>query len=146
MIQLFRVFIPASVLGLLVSEFLLIFLCYTGGIFLLAPVINPDFSPTIFFVNDGGFFRIAFVVVCIVAGVYFQNLYSMFRVRSLTLLVQQLCVAIGATFLIQSILTYLRHPDWGIPKYAMIFGSLFTLVVIPAWRVVYSGVIVKALG
>ncbi len=146
MIQLFRVFIPASVLGLLVSEFLLIFLCYTGGIFLLAPVINPDFSPAIFFVNDGGFFRIAFVVVCIVAGVYFQNLYSMFRVRSLTLLVQQLCVAIGATFLIQSLLTYLRHPDWGIPKYAMIFGSLLTLVVIPAWRVVYSGVIVKALG
>jgi exopolysaccharide biosynthesis polyprenyl glycosylphosphotransferase len=140
------VFIPASVLGLVVSEFLLIFLCYVGGTLLLTPFINPDFSPAIFFENEGGAYRIAFVVFCIVAGVYFQNLYSMFRVRSLTLLVQQLCVAIGATFLIQSLLTYLKHPDWGIPKYAMIFGSLLTLVVIPAWRVVYSRVIVKALG
>lgn len=117
MIQLFKVFIPASVLGLLFSEFLLIYLCYTGGIFLLTPLINPDFSPAIFFASEGGFFRIAFVVVCIVAGVYFQNLYSMLRVRSLTLLVQQLCVAIGASFLLQSLLTYLKHPDWGIPKY-----------------------------
>jgi len=146
MIQLFKVFIPASVIGLVVSEFILIFLCYTGGIFLLAPLINPDFSPAVFLEQEGGPYRIAFVVVCIVAGVYFQNLYSMFRVRSLTLLVQQLCVAIGATFLIQSILTYLKHPEWGIPKYAMIFGSFLTLMVIPAWRVVYSGVIVKALG
>ncbi|HWE48626.1 MAG TPA: sugar transferase [Bryobacteraceae bacterium] len=146
MIQIFRVFIPASILGLIVSEFLLIFLCYVGGALLLTPLINADFSLSIFFQHEGGAYRIAFVVLCIVAGVYFQNLYSMFRVRSLTLLVQQLCVAIGATFLIQSILTYLKHPEWGIPKYAMIFGSLFTLVVIPAWRVVYSGVIVKALG
>ena len=146
MIQIFRVFIPASVLGLVLSEFVLLSLCYVAGTLLINPFINPEFSPTVFFTTEGGVVRIASVVVCVVAGVYFQNLYSAFRVKSFTLLVQQLCVAIGAAFLIQSIFTYLKHPEWGIPKYSMIFGSSFALIMIPGWRVLYSRVIVKAMG
>ena len=146
MIQIFRVFIPASVLGLVLSEFVLLSLCYIAGTLLIDPFINPEFSPTVFFTTDDGVARIALVVVCIVAGVYFQNLYSAFRVKSFTLLVQQLCVAIGAAFLIQSIFTYLKHPEWGIPKYSMIFGSSFALILLPAWRVLYSRVVVQAMG
>ena len=96
--QLFRVFIPVSVLALLLSEFILIFLCYMGASVLLSELINPDFSPIVFFQNENGFLRVAVVVACIIAGLYFQNLYSNFRVKSLTLLVQQLCMAIGISF------------------------------------------------
>ena len=146
MIQIFKVFIPASVLGLVFSEFALLFLCYAAASTLITEFINPEFSPVVFFANDGGAWRIAIVVICVVAGIYFQNLYSTFRVKSLTVLVQQLCVAIGSAFLIQSIFTYLKHPEWTIPKWAMIFGSILSLILIPSWRVFYSGVIVKGLG
>src|SRR5437588_114676 len=108
MIQLFRVFIPASVIGLLLSEFLITFLCYVGASVLLYEVINPDFSPIVFFQNEGGLIRIGVVVACLVAGLYFQNLYANFRVKSLTLLVQQLCMSIGAAFLVQALFTYLK--------------------------------------
>src|SRR6266699_3463526 len=145
MIQLFRVLIPASVIGLLISEFLIAFLCYIGASVLLYELINPDFSPIVFFQNEAGLIRIGIVVACIVAGLYFQNLYTNFRVKSLTLLVQQLCMAIGASFLIQALFTYLKIPDWGIPKWTMIFGSILTLMFIPAWRLFYGSVVLKAL-
>src|SRR5256885_16168351 len=127
MFQLFRVFIPASVIGLLLSEFLIAFLCYIAASVLLYELINPDFSPIIFFQNEGGFIRIGIVVACLVAGLYFQNLYASFRVKSLTLLIQQLCMAVGASFLIQALFTYLKTPDWAIPNWTMIFGRILTL-------------------
>jgi sugar transferase (PEP-CTERM system associated) len=144
MIQLFRVFIPASVVGLVLSEFAICFICYVLAAVLVNSVINADFSPIIFFANENGVFRVAVVVLCVIVALYFQNLYADFRVRSLTLLVQQLCVAIGSAFLIQSLFTYMKKPDWGIPKWAMIFGSVMVLLTIPAWRLFYSGVVMKA--
>jgi sugar transferase (PEP-CTERM system associated) len=146
MIRIFRVFIPASVIGLVLSEALIAFFCYVGASIMLYELINPDFSPVVFFQNEGGTFRIGFVVVVIVAGLYFQNLYSNFRVKSLTLLMQQLCMAIGGSFLFQAFLTYVKKPDWAIPKWMMIFGSMLTLMLIPAWRLFYGRFILKALG
>jgi sugar transferase (PEP-CTERM system associated) len=146
MIHIFRVFIPASVIGLVLSEALIVFFCYIGASVLLFELINPDFSPTVFYQNDGGIFRIAVVVACIVSSLYFQNLYANFRVKSKTVLMQQLCVAIGGAFLIQAFLTYMKRPEWAIAKWMMIFGSLLTLILIPGWRLLYSRVVVKALG
>lgn len=144
--KLFRVFIPVSVLALLLSEFALIFVCYVGASVLISELINPEFSPIVFFQNEHGLLRSAIVVACVIAGLYFQNLYSNFRVKSLTLLVQQLCMAIGVSFLIQALFTYLKIPEWAIPKWGMIFGSVLTLVLIPSWRVFYGSVVLKALG
>ena len=146
MIRIFRVFIPASVIGLVLSEVIITFFCYVGASVLLFELINPDFSPIIFFQNEGGFYRIGLAVVSIVAGLYFQNLYANFRVKSLTVLIQQLCMAIGGSFLIQAFLTYLKRSEWAIPKWMMIFGSLLTLLLIPAWRLFYDSVVMKAIG
>lgn len=146
MIHIFRVFIPATVIGLIISEVLIVSLCYLGASVLLYEMINPDFSPVVFFENEGGLIRIAVVVACIVASLYFQNLYTNFRVRSLVVLAEQLCMAIGAAFLIQAFLTYMKRPEWAIPKWMMIFGSFLTLALIPAWRLFYGNFVVKALG
>ena len=54
MIQIFRVFIPASVLGLVLSEFALLFLSYAAASTLITEFINPEFSPVVFFANDAG--------------------------------------------------------------------------------------------
>jgi sugar transferase (PEP-CTERM system associated) len=145
MIRIFKVFIPASVLGLVFSEVLITFFCYLTASVLLFELINPEFSPIVFFQNEAGYARVALAVVCVVAGLYFQNLYANFRVQSLTVLIQQLCMAIGGSFLIQALLTYLKKPEWAIPKWMMIFGSVLTLILIPVWRLFYGTVVMKAM-
>jgi sugar transferase (PEP-CTERM system associated) len=146
MFQIFRVFIPASVIGLICSEFALIFFCYLAGTWLVSEFINPNLVLSSFVFDEGGLFQIAIVILCLVAGLYFQNLYSDFRITSISVLLQQLCLVIGFAFLIQALFAYARRPEWSLPRWAMIFGSVLALVIIPAWRVFYSRVVLKAVG
>ena len=145
MIRLFRVFIPTSVLGLLASELILIYGCYLFSTVLVYRFITTEFDPQFFLVNDNGFVRIGLIVVCIMAGLYFHDLYARFRIHSKILLVQQLCLVVGIAFLTQAFLVYLKLPDLIVPKWLMIFGS-DTLVLLPAWRMFYGTVILHALG
>jgi len=144
--QLFRAFIPASLVGLILSEISLIFLCYLAGTWLVSHFLNPYLDLNAFIFDDGGLLQIAIVVACLCLGIYFQNLYSNVRVKSTTLLIQQICLVIGLAFLVQALLAYVRRPDWCLPRWAMIFGSILALIVIPAWRVVYTRVILKVIG
>lgn len=146
MIRLFRVFIPTSVLGLLASEFLLIFLCYIAASFMVYEFITTEFDPEFFLFGDSGLLRIGLVVACIMAGIYFHDLYTQFRIKSKILLLQQLCLIVGIAFLTQASLTYFRRPEWGVPKWLMIFGSALTLVLLPGWRIFYGTVVLKAFG
>src|SRR5579871_6867013 len=146
MSRIFRVFVPASVIGLIFSEFTLILLCYIAGSWLVGWFINPDFDLAIFVREDAGLIKIAVVALCLIAGIYFQDLYSTFRIKSLTILIQQLCLVAGFAFLIQALFAYARHPEWSLPRWAMIFGSFLMLLVLPAWRSFYSNVVVRALA
>lgn len=146
MIRLFRVFIPTSVLGLLVSEFLLIYACYAAATLLVYQFITFEFEPQFFFLNDNGFLRIGIVVACIMAGIYFHDLYARFKVKSKILLLQQLCLVVGIAFLTQAFLMYLKVPELILPKWLMIFGSGLTLVLLPTWRMFYGTVVVAAMG
>src|SRR5579885_2367679 len=142
MVRLFRVFIPASVLGLLISEAVLIFSCYVVASFLVL-----DTDPQIFLLYDNGLWRIALVAVCIMLALYFNDLYWQFRIRSKLLLVQQMCFVVGIAFLTQALLTYVRRPEWTIPKWVMIEGSGLALVTLPVWRIIYGALIMhQALG
>jgi sugar transferase (PEP-CTERM system associated) len=144
--QLFRVFIPASLIGLILSEFALVFLCYLAGTWLVGRFINPSLDLNSFIFVEGGMIQIVLVVACITLGLYFQNLYSDIRVQSVAFLFQQICLAIGFAFLAQAFLAYVRRADWSLPRWAMIFGSSLALLVIPGWRLFYSRVVLKALG
>jgi len=141
--QLFRVFIPGSLVVLLLSEISLIFLCYLAGAWMLGAFLNPYMVFSVYLYVEGGLTQIAFVTVCLVFGLYFQNLYGNIRVKSVTLLWQQVCLDIGLAFLFQALLAYIRRPEWSLPRWAMIFGSVLVLIVIPLWRVLYSRVIVR---
>lgn len=141
MIRLFRVFVPTSVVALLISEALLIFSCYV-----LATFFVLDADPTVFLFYDGGLFRITIVVTCVMLGIYFHDLYTQFRVTSRLLLIQQICLVLGIAFLTQAFLSYARKPDWIVPKWTMIAGSGMTLVLLPLWRFVYGQVVIKAFG
>ena len=141
MIRLFRVFIPTSVVALLVSEIILTYTCYVVATFLMM-----DVAPEVFLVDDNGWLRIAIVVGCLMFGIYFHDLYTQFRIRSRILLFQQVIVVVGVTFLTQALLVYLRLQELILPTWVMITGSALTLVLLPAWRILFSTVVMKAMG
>ncbi len=141
MIRLFRVFIPTSVVALLVSEIILTYTCYVVATFLMM-----DVAPEVFLIDDNGWLRIAIVVGCLMFGIYFHDLYTQFRIRSRILLFQQVIVVVGVTFLTQALLVYLRLQDLILPTWVMITGSALTLVLLPAWRILFSTVVMKAMG
>jgi sugar transferase (PEP-CTERM system associated) len=141
MIRLFRVFIPTSVVALLVSEIILTYTCYVVATFLMM-----DVAPEVFLIDDNGWLRIAIVVGCLMLGIYFHDLYTQFRIRSRILLFQQVIVVVGVTFLTQALLVYLRLQDLILPTWVMITGSALTLVLLPAWRIIFSTVVMKAMG
>lgn len=141
MIRIFKVFVPASVIGLLISETVLIFACYV-----LAAFIVPSEDPEFFLLYENGLWRIGIVVVCVMLGIYFHDLYTQFRIKSRIVLIQQLCLVVGIAFLTQALLSYLKLQDLSVPKWLMIWGSGLTLVFLPAWRVLYGAVVLKAFG
>jgi sugar transferase (PEP-CTERM system associated) len=140
MIRLFRVFVPTSVVALVLSEVILIFAC-----FIISTYLVVDSDPQILLLYDGGLSRITLVVVSVMMGLYFQDLYNDFRIRSKTLLVQQLCLVIGLVFFSQALLTYINR-DLMMSRWVMIFGCLMILILIPGWRLLYVSVVFRALG
>ena len=141
MIRLFRVFIPTSVVALLVSEVILTYTCYVVATFLMM-----EAAPEVFLLDDNGWLRISLVVACLMLGIYFHDLYTQFRIRSRVLLLQQVIVVVGVTFLTQALLVYLRLPDLILPTWVMIVGSGLTLILLPIWRILFSTVVMKAMG
>src|SRR5689334_6712807 len=104
MIRLFRVFVPTSVIALIISEVVLIFSC-----FILASYIVLDSDPEVYLRYDGGLQKMSLVVLSVTLGLYFQDLYTDLRVRSKVALVQQLCLVIGMVFFLQALLTYVNQ-------------------------------------
>lgn len=127
-------------LALLLSEAALILFCLV----LVSLWVN-DLDPEFFLVEQGGLMRMSFVVMSMLAGFYFQDLYNNLRVRSRLLLVQQISMAIGISFLFQALLTYIS-PELMLPRWVMIYGSVLMLFVLPCWRLAFLRFALSALG
>ncbi|MGH9628205.1 MAG: sugar transferase [Bryobacteraceae bacterium] len=140
MIRLFRVFIPTSIIALLVSEIILVFCCFLVATYALVPL-----DPTLFLLYEDGFQNIALVVASVMLGLYFQDLYTNFRIRSRILLIQQVLLVIGIVFLFQALLAYI-NPRLTMPRWIMIFGCMLVLFTVPLWRLAYTSVIYKGFG
>ncbi len=141
MIRLFRVSIPNSVVALLFSDAILLYTC-----FVIAAFLALDVDPEVFLRYDNGWARIAIVALSVMAGLYFQDLYTDFRIKSKALLVQQVGVSVGVAFLVQALLVYLGLQDLFVPTWLMIVGGAMALVLVPLWRVFYGRVAFRAAG
>jgi len=75
-------------------------------------------------------------VVSILIGLYFQDLYAELRITSRIRLVQQYLMAIGISFLVQSVSTYVNQ-TLILPRWLMIYASILIIVVVPAWRILF---------
>jgi exopolysaccharide biosynthesis polyprenyl glycosylphosphotransferase len=140
MIRLFRVFIPATVLTLLASEIVIVF-----GCFLLAIAQVPDISVPIFLIYENGLASIALVVTAVLLTLYYQDLYNDVHVASKYVLIQKLLLTIGIVFIFESAIAYLT-PELMLPRHATFFGCLFLLPALALWRMLFSTLVVRALG
>ncbi|MBV8707273.1 MAG: sugar transferase, partial [Acidobacteriaceae bacterium] len=139
MIRLFRVFIPASVLALLLSEILIVLACYAGSSVLL---YYED--PAFFLFAEGNYWKILVVTACIILTLYFQDLYQDLRITSRTLLVQQICLAVGSALLFMAFLGYLQ-PDFVFGRWPMVLGSVLVVLILPTYRVFFWRYIIGTL-
>ena len=140
MIRLFKVFIPVGTLALLLSEIVLV-----TSSFVLATYLSMDVAPTVFLVYDGGWLRITLVMLSILLGLHFHDLYSNFHVKSRIVLVQQLCLVMGVAFLTQGLLAYMSA-DLRVPIRVMLWGSGIAVVAIFLWRMFFSTYALQLVG
>src|ERR1039458_3167507 len=140
MICLFKVFIPVGTLTLLVSEVLLI-----TSAFIFATYAVLEVDPTVFLLYDGGLSRIALVVLSILLGLHFHDLYSQVYVKSGIVLMQQLCLVMGVAFLSQGLITYL-NANLRMPISVMGLGSAIAVVAIFFWRILFSAFASQLVG
>jgi lipopolysaccharide/colanic/teichoic acid biosynthesis glycosyltransferase len=141
MFSFLRSLLSTRILSLLVPETILIFSCY-----ILAAYWSGGADPSVFLLYDNGLLQIALVVAGVLVGLHLNKLYVQVGVRSKILLVQQLCLTLGVTFLWESLLSYLRAPGLVLAPSIMLLGSAITLPVLFAWRIFYSAVLWKSLG
>ena len=140
MIRLFKVFIPVGTLALLLSEIVLV-----TSAFVLATYLSMDVAPTVFLLFDGGWLRILMVLLTILVGLHFHDLYSNFHVRSRVVLVQQLCLVMGVAFLAQGVIAYVS-PDLRVPIRVMLVGSSIAVITIFLWRIFFSTYALQLVG
>src|ERR1700721_481026 len=131
MTRIFRVYVPATTVVLLVSEILLI-----TSAFILAVYITLGVDPWVNLVDDRGFMNLVPVLLTILLGMHFNDLYSQFYIKSRIILLQQLSLVMGAAFLVQGLLSYIS-PDLRVSARVMAIGSVLAIVAIYFWRVLF---------
>lgn len=140
MIRLFRVFVPVGTVTLLISETLLVV-----SAFILATFLVLEVDPTVFLLYDGGLVRISVVLLSILIGLHFHDLYSQYFVKSRIVLLQQLCLVMGLAFLFQGMISYV-NANLRVPLRIMLLGSAFAVVAIYGWRLLFSKYAVQVVG
>lgn len=125
---------------MLVSEVILV-----TSAFIVATYVDLKVDPTVFLLDDGGLIRLLPVILCIVLGLHFHDLYSQFYVKSRIVLFQQLCLIMGVSFLLQGLIAYVA-PGLRVPIWVMIWGSGLAIAAIFSWRIFFSTVAIKVVG
>jgi sugar transferase (PEP-CTERM system associated) len=137
-IRLFRVFIPASVVALLISEIILVLGCYVLAIFFLG--LDPSF----FLFEEGNYWKLLIVAGTIILGLYFQDLYGDLRITTRILLVQQVCLAVGLSLLISAFIGYI-DPTALLGRTLMMIGSMGVVILLPLWRIFFWRYVIAGL-
>jgi sugar transferase (PEP-CTERM system associated) len=140
MIRLFKVFIPVGTLTLLLSEIVLL-----TSAFVLATYFSLEVDPSVFLLYEGGWVRIALVLLSILIGLHFHDLYTKFYVKSRIVLIQQLCLVMGVAFLTQGVIAYL-NAGLRVPIRVMLVGSAIAVTAIYFWRIFFSTYALQVMG
>jgi exopolysaccharide biosynthesis polyprenyl glycosylphosphotransferase len=140
MIRLFRVFVPAGTLTLLISETF-----WVTAAFVLVTFAALPTDPELFLLYENGIARILVAVLSMVVALHFHDLYSDLHVKSRIRLLQQLCMVAGIVFLVQGLFSYV-FPDLRVPLHVMVPGCALAILVIFVWRLVFSAFVLQVVG
>ena len=100
-------------------------------------VRGPTFISSFFWTASYQWTGVADAAELIVAGMYLNDLYSDLLVKSHLLLVQQLCMILGGTFLIQGAVSYVDR-SLRMPLHVLAPGSAMAVVAVYSWRILFS--------
>jgi sugar transferase (PEP-CTERM system associated) len=147
MVRILKVFVPVRVILLLLSEAVILYASYLVALLLVGRFLEGEASlySSEFLFEERGFLRIGIGVAVIMFGLYLNDLYEEFRIPSRIALFQQVSLALGIAFVAQAMMSY-AVSGWIVPRYTMILGSIFILLLTPLWRMFYTSVIFDALG
>jgi exopolysaccharide biosynthesis polyprenyl glycosylphosphotransferase len=140
MIRLFRVFIPKSVLALVVCDALILFACYVAATYILFPE-----TADIYLLYEEGLPTISIATVSGVLALYYRNLYSDFRIRSRIVLLQEFTLVVGIVLLVQAALSYFLR-EAVVPRSIILTSTALQMIVFIPWRLLYTNYIYKGLG
>jgi exopolysaccharide biosynthesis polyprenyl glycosylphosphotransferase len=112
---------------------------------ILGSQLAPDLELALYFQEERGFFKIGVLVVTLLLGFYFLNLYENVRVRSRRRLAEDLMLIFGVSFLLQALVSYVSRPIM-MSRSIMILGSSFAFVFLILWRSTFSYFVVRILG
>jgi lipopolysaccharide/colanic/teichoic acid biosynthesis glycosyltransferase len=140
MIRLFRVFIPVSTFTLFIAEILFVSLSFLAVSYAMAEV-----DPTDYLFYDGGIMGILGVTAIFVLGLYFSGLYSGVYVKSKIIMLYQLFLVTGLTFLFEGLISSVAE-RLRLPIRTMLAGSALSVAVIYAWRLFFSRYASRILG
>lgn len=140
MIRLFRTFIPVSTFTLFLADLLLVAASFVTGCYLVWQV-----DPSDYLFYDGGVLSILVVTGAFLAGCYFSGFYSDVYVKSRIILLYQLFLVAGLTFLFEGLISSVFQP-LRLPIRAMVAGSSLALPAIFAWHVLFGRYASRMLG
>ena len=132
--------VRSAIVALIFAEVTLV-----ASAYVFATYLHADIDPLIWLQYEDGLLRISVLVVGIILGLYFQDLYSNFRISSRFLLMQQICLALGIAFLFEAGVGYLA-PWLLLPRKILMTGSVALMVLLPIWRILYSTVLIANLN
>ena len=139
MIRILRLLVPASVLAMFVCETALISASYVAAVYL------DDRDPHAFLIDQGGWMTVAVTIALMLLGMHFRKLYSELRIRSRILLLQELSLVMGATFIAEALMTYFGSA-WALPRSVLLPGSALALASVFVWRILFSAAVRNRLG
>jgi len=139
MMRLLQIF-PTSVFALLLSEVVLCTACFVAATYLIYAPFGDEYL-----LSEGAWPNLVPAVGTVILSFYYQDMYQNLRIRSRMLLLQQLSLAIGVAFLVQSLLTYGRL-DLMMPRQIMLMGSILTVVVLGGYRLIYASHLIGMMG
>ena len=132
MFRLFRIFIPISTFTLLVTEILV-----TNASFLAASYALSQVDPTDYLFYDGGIIGILGVSGIFILCLYFSGLYSDVFVSSKIVMLYQLFLITGVTFLFEGLISSVAS-QLRLPIRVMLAGSCVSIAAIYSWRILFS--------
>jgi hypothetical protein len=135
----FRVVIPLATFTLLLFETLLVVACF---VFAVAFMLQID--PAVYLLDDGGMISIAFVLISILAGLYFQGTYFDLSPKPRMKLLSQIGFAIGAALMVLGLVGSVFR-SVRLPAHVAAVGSLLSMAATFLWRVAFSALVLPLL-